>query len=102
MDKLQIIDLPENTCFICEKPFIHRNRYWTMPTKGIKEVEMILCHPICRSQSNKITEYKNRFANCEIEKKGHSREVRELNKQMKEINNCITEIEYKMFLMRYS
>lgn len=100
MNNLKICDLPENSCFICEKPFLHRNRYYTMPTKGIKEVEMILCHPICRSYERQMNEYKNRFANCEVEKKGHLREVRELNKQMKELNKCITEIEYKMFLKR--
>lgn len=97
-----INDLPTNCCFICEKPFQHRNRYWTTKMQGLKEVELILCHPACRYLNTLIENYKNELNCCQVEKKGHSREVRELNKRIKEINQNLTDIEYKKFLKRYS
>ena len=99
---ISINETPDNTCFVCSKPFIHRKRYWTCACTGLKEVEFIIAHPTCKSHDRTLNQYKNELYSYEVERKGHSREVRDLNKKIKNIKSMITDIEYQMFLKKYS
>lgn len=100
-DHIIINDIQPNTCFICDKPYFTRSRYLPTDTRGVKEVEFILAHPTCRSYDRVLDEYMHELYCFEVERKGHSREVRELNKKIKEIKQKITDVEYKKFLRKH-
>jgi len=95
--------LPINMCFICEKPFLHRKRYYSCDGfKEIKEVEIMTSHPTCRSYERMKLKLESDIESATIEKKCHSREVRELNKNIKKMKQEVCDIEYKVFLKKYS
>lgn len=101
-ENIIIDDIPLNTCITCEKPFLHRKRYNSYGNTELKEVELIVEHPTCSSYNKQLNNLINEIYCLDVERKGHSKEVRALNKKMKEVRQRITDVEFKMFLKKYS
>lgn len=98
---LKIEEIDNYRCFVCNKPFLHRNRY-SPHDKGIKLVEFVMAHAGCRHLQNQLEQLNNDVDNAMIERRGHSAEVRQLNKLIKEKKEAITTFEYNIFLKKYS
>jgi len=98
---IKIEEIDNYRCFVCNKPFLHRNRY-SPHGKGIKMVELVMAHAGCRNMQNQIETLKSDIENATVLKKGHSADVRELTKYIKETKVEITDLEYKLFMRKYS
>lgn len=59
------IDHRENICCICSKPYIHKKRYFWGGDKTIKDVELITAHPSCRAVGRQIKEYQDKILDLE-------------------------------------
>lgn len=59
------IDRRENICCVCARPYVHRKRYLWANDKTIKEVELVTDHPGCRSITRQIKEYQQKILDLE-------------------------------------
>lgn len=98
---IKIENIDSYRCFVCDKPFLHQKRY-SPHEKGIKVVELVMAHAGCRNMQTQIETLKENIENATVLKKGHSAEVREITKYIKETKVEITDLEYKMFMRKYS
>lgn len=60
------IDDRDNICCICAKPYVHHKRYSWGEDKTIKAVELITSHPSCRSIQRHIKEYQQNILDLEF------------------------------------
>jgi len=62
------IDHRNNVCTICGKVYTHRKRFhWDGNDSTIKEVVLVTAHPMCRHLINKISEFKQKILEAELE-----------------------------------